>query len=70
MDEDVILSLFALYHSEQYCYSHLLWFKFVTLTMQTCIIGQGHNMKGTKGELTSDHTMSKTNPFHQPTTNT
>jgi hypothetical protein len=28
-----------------------------------CITGQGHNMKRTKGEWTSDHEISKTNPL-------
>ena len=50
MDEDTIFPPFALYHSEQFCHSHLLWFKIITMTIQTRIIGQGHNMKGTKGE--------------------
>jgi len=35
VDKEALLSPPLPYHSEQFCHSHLLWFKIMTVTPQT-----------------------------------
>jgi len=55
--------------AQQLHHSHFLWFKIITLTIQTDI-GEGPNIRGEKGALTSDRKTQKTSPVHEPTKKT
>ena len=66
MSEEAILTSSGPYHSQQRYNSCLLWFKIITLTIQTDI-GEGPNIRGGKGALTSGYKPKKTSPTHKPT---
>jgi len=63
VDKEAILPSCGPYHSS------LLWFKIITLTIQTDT-GEGRNTRGRKGASTSARRMKKTSPIHKPYTKT
>jgi len=69
MSEKATLPSSGPYHFQQLYNSCLLWFKIITLTIQTDT-GEGPNTRDRKGALTSDYKPKKTSPTHKPTKKT
>jgi hypothetical protein len=63
MDKEAILPSSGPYHS------HLLWFRIITLSVQTDV-AEGSNARSRKGALTSDCKTKKSSPIHEPTKKT
>jgi len=68
MDKEAILPS-GPYHSEQLYHSHLLWFKIITLSLQTDI-SEGSNTRVRNGASTSGCKTEKTSPTHESTKKT
>jgi hypothetical protein len=56
---------FGFYHYQHFHHSHLLWFKIITLTIQTDI-SETPNTRCRNGSSNSDHKAWKTNSIYQP----
>jgi len=69
MEKEAIFPPSRPYHTQQLYNSHLLWFKIITLTIQTDI-SEGPNTRGKKGASTSDCKTNKTGPIHKSTSKT
>jgi len=69
MSEEAIHPSAGPYHSQQLYNSYLLCFKIITVTIRADT-GEGPNMRGGKGALTSDYEPKKTSATHKPTKKT
>jgi hypothetical protein len=69
MGKEAIFPPSGPYYTQQLYNSHLLWFKIITLTIQTDT-GEGPNKISKKGALTSGRKTNKTSLIHEPTSKT
>ena len=69
MDKETVFPPFGIYHSKQCYHSRLLWFKIITVSIQTDI-AEKPNTRYKEDASNTDHRSGKTSPFHQTTKQT
>jgi len=65
MDKEAIFPPFGIYHSQHCCHSRLVWFKIMTVIIQTD--GEGRNTRDREGASNADHKARKTCSIRQTT---